>query len=139
MVAVVMQLQQLHQQASRQQLPQHAAAATLAASPASSAQPSELLQPTDFCSAEGYRAWLYQSWHCLQEQLQQLQQLPAYSAQVQLQVQGASLGSSSHKSGSRCFRLVLHCDLNSRLAPAVSCATGTAHSPVRAQQSATTH
>jgi hypothetical protein len=95
--AAIAQLQQLHQQASRQFLPQQGASATV--------QPhANVLCPSDFWSLAGYQAWLYHSWQCLQEQLLQLQQLPAYSAQLQLQLQGATLGVQGQRSSSNCFR-----------------------------------
>jgi hypothetical protein len=95
--AAVAQLQQLHQQASRQFLPQQGASAAV--------EPHvDVLCPSDFCSTSGYQAWLYHSWQCLQEQLWQLQQLPAYSAQLQLQLQGATLGVQGQRSSSNCFR-----------------------------------
>lgn len=83
LLALVQQLHWLHEQVALHTAAQGSTHATHAA--------ADGLALCNFSSRDGYQAWLRFSWESMQQQLWQLQQVPRYSGELQLQLQGASI------------------------------------------------
>lgn len=98
------QLQQLHSIADAHHVPEGSAAQPLEHTAPNGSRQAEMLSSADFCSKLGFLAWARLCWEQQQQLLQQMQQLPAFYAELQLQVQEAVL--SSPESQSACVRWV---------------------------------